>query len=54
MVKNINSGDEGKAYVESVRVVAGLGSANGINNRYTGEVEAQDSWKITLQSDMSV
>lgn len=54
MVKNINSGDEGKAYVESVRVVAGLGSANGMNNRYTGEVEAQDSWKITLQSDMSV
>ena len=54
MVKNINSGDEGKAYVESVRVIAGLGSANGINNRYTGVVEAQDSWKITLQSDMSV
>lgn len=54
MIKNINSGEEGKAYVESVRVIAGLGSANGINNRYTGEVEPQDSWKITLQSDLSV
>lgn len=54
MVNNIHSGEEGKAYVESVRVIAGLGSANGMNNRYTGEIEAQDSWKITLQSDLSV
>lgn len=54
IVGNLNSGDEGKAYVESVSTVTGLGSANGMNNRYTGEVEAQDSWKITLQSDMSV
>lgn len=54
MVKNISGGDEGKAYVESVRVVAGLGSGNGISNRYTGIVEPQDSWKITLESDLSV
>ena len=51
---NMSGGDEGKAYVESVSVLAGLGSANGMNNRYTGEVEAQDSWKISLQTDMSV
>ena len=25
-----------------------------MNNRYTGEVEAQDSWNITLESDLSV
>ena len=25
-----------------------------MNNRYTGEVEPQDSWNITLQSDLSV
>ena len=52
--RNMKGGDDGKAYVESVSVLAGLGSANGINNRYTGEVEAQDSWKISLQTDMSV
>ena len=54
LVRNLDSGNDGKAYVESVSVLAGLGSANGGTNRYTGEVEAQESWKITLDSDMSV
>lgn len=54
VAKNIHTGDEGKVYVESVSVLAGLGSANGVSNRYTGVVEAQDSWKITLEADMSV
>lgn len=54
LVKNLDSGDSGKVYVESVRVLAGLGSGNGGTNRYTGIVEAQESWKITLDADMSV
>lgn len=54
VIRNINSGDEEKAYVQSVAEITGLGTANGANNRYTGEVEAQSSWKITLQSDMTV
>ena len=45
---------EGKAYVESVREITGLGTAGGANNRYTGTVDAEKSWKITLQSDLSV
>ena len=45
---------EGKAYVESVREITGLGTAAGANNRYTGTVDAESSWKINLQSDMSV
>ncbi|MDO4976165.1 MAG: biotin/lipoyl-binding protein [Eubacteriales bacterium] len=54
VVKNINGSDSGKVYVQSVSVLAGLGTANGGSNRYTGVVEAQDSWKITLDADMSV
>ena len=40
--------------MESVKDIMGYGSGSGMNNRYTGEVEAQDSWDITLQSDLSV
>ncbi len=54
IVRNMDSGTEGKVYVESVKILAGLGSANGGTNRFTGEVEAQESWKITLESDLSV
>ncbi len=54
MISNLQSDDAGKAYVESVKEITGLGSSNGINNRYTGIVEPQDSWKISLQSDLSV
>ncbi|MBR0410427.1 MAG: efflux RND transporter periplasmic adaptor subunit [Eubacterium sp.] len=54
IVRNLGGGDDSKAYVESVGDLTGLGSANGMSNRYTGEVEAQDSWKITLQQDLSV
>lgn len=45
---------DGTAYVESVKDIMGYGSGSGMNNRYTGEVEAQDSWNITLESDLSV
>ena len=54
IVMNLGGSVEGTAYVESVKDIISLGSANGMNNRYTGEVEAQDSWKIELQSDLSV
>lgn len=54
IIHSLGGDDDGKAYVESVGELTGLGSANGMSNRYTGEVEAQDSWKITLQTDMSV
>ncbi len=54
LFRHLGGSDESKAYVESVGELTGLGSANGMSNRYTGEVEAQDSWKISLQSDMTV
>lgn len=52
MISNIKGGDNGEAYVQSVKDIIGYGS--NASNRYTGEVEPQDSWKITLQSDLSV
>ena len=54
IVRNMGGGDDSKVYVENVGELTGLGSANGMSNRYTGTVEAQESWKITLQPDMSV
>lgn len=54
VIRNMGGTSEGKAYVESVREITGLGTAGGANNRYTGTVDAESSWKITLQSDMSV
>ena len=54
VIRNIGGTSEGKAYVESVREITGLGTAGGANNRYTGTVDAEKSWKITLQSDLSV
>ena len=54
VIRNMGGTSEGKAYVESVREITGLGTSAGANNRYTGTVDAEKSWKITLQSDMSV
>ena len=54
VIRNMGGTSEGKAYVESVREITGLGTAAGANNRYTGTVDAEKSWKITLQSDLSV
>ena len=53
IMKNMDAGDDEKVYVESVADLAGLND-NGAENRYTAEVEAQDTWKITLDADMSV
>ena len=38
VIRNIGGTSEGKAYVESVREITGLGTAGGANNRYTGTV----------------
>ena len=51
---NLGGSVDGTAYVESVKDIMSYGSGSGMNNRYTGEVEPQDSWDITLQSDLSV
>lgn len=54
IITNLGGSVDGTAYVESVKDIISYGSGSGMNNRYTGEVEPQDSWNITLQSDLSV
>ncbi len=47
------TGDE-QIYVQSVRELMGYSTAGGSVNRYSGTVDTQDSWKITLDEDLSV
>ena len=42
------------AYVQSVSDFMGLGSGNGMMNRFSGVVEAQDSWSVKQESDSTV
>ena len=50
-----NGGSEGEdtVYVTQVSTITGL-SANGLNNRYAGVVEAEESWSATLDENLSV
>ena len=46
--------DENTVYVQSVADFMGLGSGNGMINRFSGVVEAQDSWSVKQNSDSTV
>ncbi|RDU23938.1 efflux RND transporter periplasmic adaptor subunit [Anaerosacchariphilus polymeriproducens] len=46
--------EEDKVYVESVAEVAGLTGVNGSQNRYSGVVEAQETYKIEKDADTKV
>lgn len=46
------SNDE-EVYVSSVATITGL-SANGLNNRYAGVVESQESWSVTADSNLTI
>ena len=54
IIRNIGGSGEDPVYVQSVKDITELGSGNGLNNRYTGVVDTQESWNITLDGDMSV
>lgn len=45
---------ENTVYVDSVATLAGLGSGNGLNDRFSGVIEPQRTWKIELPSDKKV
>lgn len=47
-----SSGDD-VAYVSSVATITGQ-TANGLNNRYAGVVEAEETWSATLDSSLTV
>lgn len=45
---------ENTVYVDSVAELCGLGSGNGLNDRFSGVVEPQKTWNIELPSDKKV
>ena len=48
-----SAGADEMVYVSSVSTITGL-SANGMNNRYAGVVESQESWSVTADSNLSI
>ena len=50
----ISSSSEDAVYVDSVSVLAGLGSGNGVIQRYAGVIEPQQTWEVKLENERSV
>lgn len=48
------SAGEETAYVDSVANIAGLGSGNGMQDRFSGVVEPQKTWDVELAQDRKV
>ena len=51
---NSSAKDENTAYVQSVADFMGIGSGNGMINRFSGVVEAQASWSVNKDTDSTV
>ena len=45
---------ENAVYVESVAVITGLGSGNGMQNRFAGVVESQETWSVEQNQEYGV
>lgn len=45
---------ENAVYVESVAVITGMGSGNGMLNRFSGVVESQETWSVEQNHEYSV
>ena len=54
ILRNMQKGPEGKAYVQKVEKLMGYNLSSTHTNRYSGIVEAQKQTKITLEQDMTV
>ncbi len=50
----VSSDSEDAIYVDSVSVLAGLGSGNGLIQRFSGVIEPQKSWDVKLDSERKV
>ena len=51
---SINANTDDAVYVDSVRMLAGLGGGTGISQRYAGEVEPLETWSAKLENDRKV
>ena len=52
--ERVSSDSEDAIYVDSVKVLAGLGSGNGVIQRYAGVIEPQQTWDVKLENERSV
>ncbi|MDD3796629.1 MAG: efflux RND transporter periplasmic adaptor subunit, partial [Lachnospiraceae bacterium] len=52
--ERVSSDSENAVYVDSVSVLAGLGSGNGLIQRYAGVIEPQQTWEVKLENDRTV
>ncbi len=52
--ERVSSDSENAVYVDSVSVLAGLGSGNGLIQRYSGVVEPQQTWEVKLENERTV
>ncbi|MDO5346859.1 MAG: efflux RND transporter periplasmic adaptor subunit, partial [Lachnospiraceae bacterium] len=50
----VSSDSEDAVYVDSVSMLAGLGSGSGLIQRYAGVVEPQQTWEVKLQNERTV
>ena len=52
--ERVSSSSEDAVYVDSVSVLAGLGSGNGMIQRYAGVIEPQQTWEVKLENERTV
>lgn len=52
--ERVSSDSEDAIYVDSVAILAGLGSGNGVIQRYAGVIEPQQTWEVKLENERSV
>lgn len=52
--ERVSSDSEDAVYVDSVKVLAGLGSGTGMIQRYAGVIEPQETWEVKLENERTV
>ena len=50
----VSSDSEDAVFVDSVRMIAGLGTGTGMVTRYAGIVEPEETWSAKLENDKTV
>ena len=51
---SVNTNTSDVVYADSVRMLAGLGSGTGVNQRFAGVVEPLDTWSAKLENERTV
>ena len=51
---NSTKEDDNVVYVNTVKALTNLGTGNGMENRYAGVVESENTWKVEKNSEKTV